>query len=59
MLMDINALVTNVSASTTSMVGINPGQTESFSINPTHSHVAAILSTGTGNVQFRFSLGGE
>lgn len=44
---------------TTSMVGINAGQTESFSINPTHTHVAAILSTGTGNVQFRFSNGGE
>lgn len=44
---------------TTAMVGINAGQTESFSINPTHTHVAAILSTGTGNVQFRFSNGGE
>lgn len=95
-LMDINPLITNISASTTSaraeiamkgsttvavanhtsaiayvvsgdstvtattsMVGINAGQTESFSINPNHTNVAAILSSGTGTVQFRFSVGGE
>lgn len=95
-LMDINTLVTNVSASTTtaggeialkgattvavanhtsgiayiasgystvtattSLVGVNAGQTESFSINPNHTNVAAILSAGTGTVQFRFSNGGE
>ena len=95
-LMDINPLITNISASTTSaraeiamkgsttvavanhtsaiayvvsgdstvtattsMVGINAGHTESFSINPNHTNVAAILSSGTGTVQFRFSVGGE
>lgn len=48
-----------VTASADSQVALNPNSVESFSINPNHTNVAAILATGTGAVQFRFSSGGE
>lgn len=37
-------------------VGASP---EVFSVNPGHSFVAVILSTGTGTIDIRFSVGGE
>lgn len=44
---------------TTSDTAINPSTSESFSINPAHTHVAAILASGTGGVQFLFGVGAE
>lgn len=38
---------------------IMPGATEMFSFNPQHKYVAAIMASGTANVTFCFSVGGE
>jgi hypothetical protein len=47
-----------VAALTTDMP-IGAGTSEAFSVNPTDTHFATILSTGTGTISASFSYGGE
>lgn len=43
---------------TTAGLEILPGATESFSFNPAHKYVAAIMASGTGTIGFTFSVDG-
>lgn len=54
-------VASGITAPTVTSAGreILPGATESFGINPAHKFVAALMASGTGNIGFSFSVGGE